>query len=242
MRSVANPEALLASAEKLASEGGTGFLLSGGCDGEGRVPLMPFVEAVATARSRWGLKANLHPGLLGRSDAATLARSGAEFYSVDLHQNEDVIHDVLHLKVPPSAYRLTMEALISAKAGAIVPHVTVGLDEDGSDAFDSIDLASSFEVDGLVVLVFTPLKGTAMASKPPPPNELVLKVLDEAKSRLRCSIALGCVRPRRNYSLEISAIKRGIRHVAMPTKGAVEWAFEHGLLVERIERCCAVHL
>ncbi|MDD1769858.1 MAG: radical SAM protein [Methanomassiliicoccales archaeon] len=242
MRPVTSPDSLLAAAERLASIGGTGFLLSGGCDEEGRVPLAGFVEAVAVARGRWGLKVNLHPGLLGPKEAADLIRSGADCYSVDLHRSARVIREVLHLKAAPSAYRQTLEALESAGAESIVPHITVGLDTDGEDAFRSVELASEFDIAGLVVLVFTPLKGTTMGAMSPPANDLVLRVLEQAQSRIDRPVSLGCMRPRGNSTLEISAIKSGIRDIAMPSKEAVEWAESHELTVERLERCCAVHL
>lgn len=242
MRPVTSPDSLLVEAEKLAGIGGTGFLLSGGCDGRGRVPLHRFVEAVATAKQRWGLRVNLHPGLLDFEEAAVLAGSGADSYSVDLHQSERVIRDVLHLDAPSHAYSETIKALQSSVAGSVTPHITVGLDEDGEDAFASVELASELGVSSLVVLVFTPLRETSMGAMRPPSEGLVLRVLKEARSKIDGPVSLGCMRPRGSGALEVSAIKAGLRDIAMPTREAIEWAGSHGLKVEHIERCCAVHL
>jgi uncharacterized radical SAM superfamily protein len=137
---------------------------------------------------------------------------------------------------------MTLGALESAGVGSIVPHITVGLDEDGEDAFRSVELASEYGVSGLVVLVFTPLNGTNMGSMSPPPDDLVLRVLKEARNRIDGPVSLGCMRPRGNGALEISAIKAGVRDIAMPSREAIDWAESHGLTVERLERCCAVHV
>jgi lipoyl synthase len=242
MRPVRDPSALLAEAERLAGSGGTGFLLSGGCDGNGRVPLLPFAEAVRDTRRRWGLKANLHTGLLTCEAAKRLTVSEADCYSVDVHQSRTVISDVLHLDASPSSYRETLVALVNANIGPIVPHVTVGLDDDGTDAIESIELAAGFDLDGLVVLVFTPIKGTAMGDVRPPPDALVLDVLNAARKSLECPIALGCMRPRGNTALEIAAVKLGVREIAMPSRETMDWARDRGMKVKRLERCCAVHL
>ncbi|HVO77710.1 MAG TPA: hypothetical protein VMS79_02455 [Methanomassiliicoccales archaeon] len=242
MRAVRDPDALMVEGEKLAREGGTGFLLSGGCDARGRVPLGQFVDAVRALRETKGLTANLHTGLLDKAEAEILSRSQADSYSVDLHQNPQVIRNVLHLDRAASSCSETLDALCSSVDGAVVPHVTVGLDWDGADALASIELASDRRVDGLVVLVFTPLAGTEMVALGAPSDEIVLEVLERARGMLDCPISLGCMRPRGNSALEIAAIESGIRDIAMPSRATLCWAEAHGIKAERIERCCAVHL
>ncbi len=60
---VRTPEALLRTAHEIEDGGAVGFLLSGGCDPQGRILLGPFVEAISEIKRSTHLKVNLHTGL-----------------------------------------------------------------------------------------------------------------------------------------------------------------------------------
>ncbi len=110
MRPLGAPEELEKAAAALAIEGGTGLLLSGGCDRRGRVPLSPYLGAVKRVKESTGLLVNLHTGLLDEEAAAGLLGTGADAFSVDVLQDPRAISDVLHLDASPRDYWSTVGA------------------------------------------------------------------------------------------------------------------------------------
>jgi len=242
MKEVSTPEALIRAAQELSSRGGRGFLLSGGCDQRGRVPLLPFVEAVRQAKERYGLEVNIHTGMLDLQEAKSLVRSRADCYSVDVHQTRNVIQEVLHSPMGPEDYEDTLVSLFDAGAEGVVPHVTVGLEDGNEDAMESIRLSARYPIRSLVLLVFLPTPGTPLQDRQPPADEEVLRAIKEAVMLARCPVILGCMRPRGRPRLEREAILLGVRHMAMPSPATVEWAVAEGFDVLRAERCCALQV
>ncbi|MBM4237596.1 MAG: radical SAM protein, partial [Euryarchaeota archaeon] len=124
---VSSPGDLLDLARGLEARGGAGFLLSGGCGPDGRIPLEDYHEVIGKIKRETDLAVNVHTGLLDRGSAASLVRSAPDCLSVDIVQDERVISDVLHLRSSPRAYEETLDALFGSGARVIVPHICVGL-------------------------------------------------------------------------------------------------------------------
>jgi uncharacterized radical SAM superfamily protein len=238
---VRTPEELRAFADGLIKKGGKGFLLSGGCDAQGRIPLLPFVREVRHIKQATKLVVNVHSGLLDVDAARALVPSGADCYSVDLVRDEWVIGEVMHLPSGKQAYRDTLDALVDARAPRVVPHVCVGIGSEGAEA-EAIALASRYPVAALVLLVFMPTRGTPMANAPVPSAERVLSAVRAAVHEARCPVLIGCMRPRGNWELETRCIEEGAAGIASPSRHTVAWAKEHGYSVERRDTCCALHL
>ena len=66
--------------------GAVGILLSGGCDRQGRLPILERVEEIRSVR-HLGLRVNLHTGLLVSGGRPRLTGTGADCYSVDIVQD-----------------------------------------------------------------------------------------------------------------------------------------------------------
>ncbi len=234
MRPIGPPERSAAELVALAGQV-EGVLLSGGCDRDGRVPLLPYLGAVAAARDV-GLSVNLHPGLVD-GDAAALVASGADRISVDLVQDPQVIDGVFHLRRSPEDYEHTLRELVDAGA-AVVPHICVGL---GSQAAEdrALELAASCDIRALVVLAFLPTWGTPMFTKRSPDDARVTGLVRRAVEMLDCPVALGCMRPRGRPSLEIGCIEAGATGIVNPSREALRWVSENGHRVRESRLCCA---
>lgn len=228
-------------ASVLESRGAKGFLLSGGCDVRGRVPLGPFLEAVSEIKRTTSLLVNVHTGLLDREEEAErLVRSGVDCLSVDIVQDPEVIHRVMHLEGGPEDYRRTLELLFSAGARRVVPHICIGLAGDSTHGEEkALRLISRFLVSAVVLLSFLPAPGTPMGTAERPGAEHVLRIARVAMGSVSAPILMGCMRPRGDWQLEIELIKSGVRGMAMPSPRTVEWAKGIGLEVEWREECCA---
>jgi uncharacterized radical SAM superfamily protein len=235
---LSGPQDLEKAASKLNVEGGTGLLLSGGCDRRGRVPLAPYLEVVRNIKESTNLKVNVHTGLLDEEEALALISTGADAFSMDLLQDPDTIRNVLHIDGGPRDYERTLKLLSSS--GRLVPHVCVGLQSEEGEAA-TLELLSRTKVSSLIVLGLIPSKGTPMASAPSDPARVV-RFIREAVGRLDVPVLLGCMRPRSDRSVELGAIEAGAAGIVNPSAAAVEMAKAKGLKIVEREECCAVHL
>jgi uncharacterized radical SAM superfamily protein len=168
MRPVSQPSELSALARELRARHANGFLLSGGSDASGRIPLLPYVDTVRAVRSELGLKVNLHTGLLDGREAKELVRSEADCYSMDIVQDELAIRERLHLTGGPEQYALTLDALFQAGARKVVPHLCIGLSSAEEGDLRSIDLVSRYPIDALVLLGLRPTRGPRCTTSPRP--------------------------------------------------------------------------
>jgi lipoyl synthase len=236
-------EQLLALAQQLEARGAKGFLLSGGCDPRGKVPLQGFLGAVAAIKARTRLAINVHTGLLdGIDEARALASSGADCFSVDIVQDPELIAKGMHLRRGPEDYRRTLELLFAAGAARVAPHICIGLSGGSTRGeLDSLRLISKFPVGSVVLLAFMPARGTPMSAVKPPTPEHVLEVARAAISTVSAPVIMGCMRPRGDWRLEVELLRSGVQAMAMPSPRTVRWAEENGLEVEWREECCSLH-
>lgn len=238
MRAVPTPSDLELAARELLDGGGTGFLLSGGCDRRGRVPLGPFLGAVRSIKSTTSLAINLHTGLLDESEAGELADTGADAFSVDVVQDQRTIQNVLHLGAGPGDYARTLALL--APSQRLVPHVCVGLQSEKGER-DTLELVRSFRVRALIVLGLMGTRGTPWDGRSVTPARLSF-FIREAVDSIAAPVLLGCMRPRGQWEVEVQAIEDGIAGVVNPSPRTVGWAVEKGLVTENVPACCALHL
>jgi Uncharacterized homolog of biotin synthetase len=226
-------EELIAEASRIKREGGTGMLISGGCDVNGKVPVSELAEAIGKVKGM-GLEINLHAGFLTESEAETLVRSGVDRFSTDVHQDPGIIKDVLHLEQGPEAYAETIRNIMNA-GGSVVPHVTSGF---GKDLELSMELLKTLNVSNVVVLALVRTPGTDNVE---PSQETVLKDIRKLIDS-GFNIILGCMRSRNYESLEIECMKMGVRHIANPSRKTLKWAMENDIVYEMFETCCCMTL
>lgn len=237
-------EQLLELALELDAKGASGFLLSGGCDREGKVPLQDFLWAVARIKSETALAVNVHTGLLDTlEEAKALVLSGADCLSVDIVQDPELITKRMHLNRRPEDYGRTLGLLFSAGATKVVPHVCIGMSgASTSGELAALRLISRFPVSSVVLLSFLPARGTPMFIEGRPDPEHVLEVVKVATRMVHAPIIMGCMHPRGDWKLEVGLIRIGLRALAMPSRQTVKWAEENSFEVEWREECCALHL
>lgn len=236
MQELRSPSQLWEEAKKLHESGGTGMLISGGCDLEGHIDVAPYVDVIRTVRRELGLMINLHTGTVSSEEAILLASSESDVYSLDVHQDPQVIEGPLHRPGGSEAYIRSMDALLDAGL-EVVPHITVGLSKQ--DAMYSVEALAGKRFDKVVVLVLIPTPGTPICAQPMPDDEDVLTIVDKLKS-LGIEPIMGCMRPRGNHQLEIECLKRGVRTIALPSRKTVEWARNNGFEIEDVPLCCAL--
>lgn len=213
-------------------------LISGGCDAQGRVPVLPHLAEVAVLRP--GRQLNWHVGLIGEAEAQAIAPY-VDVISLDFVGDDETIQQVYGLNKTVADYVASYQIL---RAHArVAPHVTIGLrgGELGHERPAMARLAQ-LGLDALVFLVFMPTPGTRYADRRPPNVAQVATILAEARLCFpNAPIYLGCMRPKGRYRNELDplAVRAGVNKIVSPARPAVRLAERLGLSVVRGRQCCA---
>ncbi len=213
------------------------WLLSGGCDAAGRVPLPP--DGVLEELARVG-RINWHAGL---ADPGAIRRAAryVDRISFDFVGSDETIARVLGIDARVEDYLATYRRLRAA--APVVPHVVVGLDGGRIRGEGrALDILAAEEAPSLVLLVLWPAPGTAFAGLSPPPLGDVFEIFARARRRLPAAeLALGCMRPPGSYraALDLVAAGLGFDVIVQPTHPVVR-AVGNG--ADSFEECCAFAL
>ncbi|HUW43329.1 MAG TPA: hypothetical protein VMW02_03735, partial [Thermoplasmata archaeon] len=152
------PNALLSLANKLSDDDALGFLLSGGCGADGVVPLAGFSDAVRSIKDTTRLKINAHVGHPRRETVDRLVKAGIDVFSVTFPMSDKIGKRYLGIDNALSRYEETADGLRDSGA-RVVPHALIGLGDQTED-IAGLGALASYNPKSLVVIVFTPLRGT----------------------------------------------------------------------------------
>ena len=228
---------------RLADRGARGVLISGGCDTQGRVPLLDHMPDLARARRELGLVIRVHPGLPDQATCEGLAEVGIDGAMVDIIGHRDTIRDVYHLEAEPGDYDACLERL--ERCGVpTVPHIILGLHFGrmlGERA--ALEIVRKHRPKLLVLVILMPLGGTGMAHVTPPSLQEIGAFFADARLAMpKTPVMLGCARPLGNVKDRIDrlAVAAGLNGIAYPAEGVVAHARDHGLEPEFVNACCGV--
>jgi len=219
----------------------TSLLISGGCDRDGKVPVLAKLEGIKAIAH--GRRLNWHVGLISEEEALAIAPF-VHVISFDFVGDDEVIERVYKHRKTVQDYLETYRML--RRHFRVIPHITIGLD-GGRIGHErkALKILAEEGVEGLIFIVFIPTPGTEYALRPPPPVEEVASILAEARLLFpRTPIALGCMRPRGDYrrKLDPLAIVAGVNRIVNPSREGIQKALELGLSLERSSECCAFDL
>lgn len=215
------------------------FLVSGGCNSEGRVPHDQRWPEICALAGRGAL--NIHSGLVGEREAEQLGKV-ARTVSFDFVGDAETIGAVYGLRADPAVYLRSYRYL--QKHCRVVPHICVGLMGGRvKGEYSVLELLHREGAEAISFIVFRPTPGTALEHSPPPPLEEVARVLATARVLFpRTPLYLGCLRPGGAYrqQLDCLALRAGLNKIVQPAPAARRLAEELGLSVIRGEECCAL--
>lgn len=218
-------------AQSVLERNGTGILLSGGCDGEGTVPVIRRISAVRTVSP--DLEINVHAGFVTAEEAAELAEAGVSCFSVDIHQDEGEIRSVLHLQKSADDYSHLLDILL-ATGVKVMPHLTAGFGRD--DLWMSAKLVLSKGIKDVVLLSMMPTEGTAVEESVLSEDAVVYAV--RMLQDMGLNVILGCMRDRSLRNLERMCIEAGVNRIANPSIETLKWAEQNGYEVVKRRICC----
>jgi uncharacterized radical SAM superfamily protein len=218
-------------------DGASSVLISGGCDSQGRVPVLAHGDRVRAWRE--GRLTNWHVGFVSEAEIQAIAPL-VDVVSFDFAGDDETAREVYGLDVHVQDYEATYRLL--RRYARTIPHVTIGL-RGGALGHEqpALDRLQAIGVDGLVMLVFMPTPGTRYADRQPPSTEMVATVLAEARERFPdVPVYLGCMRPRGAYREVVDplAVRAGVNVIVSPSRAARRVAQELGLEARKTRQCC----
>ncbi len=215
------------------------FLISGGCNERGTVPLQNCREDIARLKGKGRL--NFHVGLVDDEDIDWISRY-ADVVSFDFVADDDTIREVFGLDKMAGDYADTYRKLRGRCR--VIPHICVGLLAGRiKGEFRALKELERLGVEGLVFIVFTPTPGTRYAGASPPPLREVRELFFLARAIFpEAPIYLGCMRPGGRYRerLDLLAVEAGFDGVVNPVPRAVDHARRRGLVVHEEHECCVL--
>jgi uncharacterized radical SAM superfamily protein len=229
------PEALRLLCQQLQVKGAIGVLLSGGSDKHGRIlNLESMLPTIRQIKAETNLIVNIHPGLVSEEMAKNLS---VDFASLEIPSDETV-GDVFNLPLGREEYIATYHRL--NRAGIrVVPHVNV-FNGTEHQLLQGIPTPET-----IVVIVFSPTKGTHRANEPSPSPEMVELVVRGIKNLYPTSeISLGCMRTRERtlrHAIELAALKSGATRMELPSRTTLKQAAALGFSsIINYDACCAL--
>jgi uncharacterized radical SAM superfamily protein len=239
-----NGQGLFQLARHLAANGARGILVSGGCDRQGRVPLLRHVADLKRIRAELGLVIRVHPGLPDEETAAALGEVDLDGAMLDVIGAEETIREVYHLEVGVEEYEAVL-ARLARHGVSLIPHIILGLHYGKLlGEWQALEMVARHSPKLLVLVVLMPLYGTAMAGVAPPPVDEIGDFFDRARKALPDTpIMLGCARPIGSVKTEIDrrAVEAGLDGLAYPAEGIVAYAEARGLVPRFHDACCGVN-
>ncbi len=215
------------------------YLVSGGCNPEGSVPLAGHLEGIRELSQRGRL--NLHTGLAGEMETETVAL--ADVISFDFVVDDKTIREVYGL--PAGSGKKYIESYRRLRRYTrVVPHLCLGL--RGGRIHGELEALSALQREGaeaISFIVFRPTPGTAYADREPPPVSEAVAVIAAARLMFPAApLYLGCLRPGGTYRsmLDSLAVRAGVNKIVQPSPAARDLAVLLGLEIIRTEECCSL--
>ena len=229
---------------ELSRSGTRGILISGGCDRQGRVPILPHLNDLIRVRRELGMTIRVHPGLPDEETSIGLSDIDIDGAMVDIIGSNRTIRDVYHLDAKTEDYDAVMERL-NRHGVPLVPHIIMGLHFGKMlGEWKALEMTSKYKLKLLVLVILMPLSGTQMQNVNPPSLDEIGAFFNTARKALPdTEIMLGCARPLGKIKIYVDrlAIEAGLNGIAYPAEGTLSYARQHGLKPEIINACCGVN-
>lgn len=215
------------------------YLVSGGSDSRGKVPLLEKWAELEELAARGPL--NLHTGLVTEEEARRLAQI-ATVVSFDFMGDNETINRVYGLSATVEDYLASYRHL--QKYVSVIPHICVGLNGGVvRGEYEALKYLQREAVEAISMIIFRPTVGTAFEDCEAPPVDEVAGFMATARLMFpRVPLFLGCMRPSGRYreAVDTYALKSGFNKIVLPAPAARLKAEELGLEVSISEECCSL--
>ncbi len=177
--------------EDYVAAGYKSFLISGGLNNVGELPLDGYLNRLAEMKQKYNLKYNFHIGFPSRLDSLA---GLADVVSFDFFASRQILRNIYRIDYDP----MKLIELLKQTDLPSVPHITIGISCGNiSHEYSALRILRN-HYDAVVLNVFVPTPGTLYEKCPPPSIDDVAKVFAFARSLFK-TVVLGCMQPRGEY-------------------------------------------
>lgn len=238
-----SPEKLIELCKELKEKGAIGCLISGGCMEDGSVSLDNFVDAMAEIKQDLNLTLVVHTGIIHEKTAKKLKKARIEAALIDIIGSDETIQEIYNLDNSVKDYEDSLRALHDAGIPT-VPHVLVGLHYGKlKGEHHALKIVSKYNPSAVIIIAFTPIRGTAMEHVQPPSPSVINEVLVSARLSMPSTpLALGCMRPKGTHrkKTDVLAVKAGVNGIAFPEEDAIRFVESEGYDIQFSSSCCSL--
>ncbi len=237
------PERLLHKCLQLSEQGYPGCLITGGCSKDGKLPFKKIFPVMQEIKRRTSLKISVHAGVVNEELVRGLAEVGISRVLIDVVGSAQTLKDIYKLNIGIDQIEKSLE-LLSQHNLHFVPHVVIGIDRGHIiGEYEALRLIRRYNPPQLNLVVFMPLPDTPLFNCSHPDLAEVENVMRYARELfIDIPIALGCGRPRGEYSvaLEKFAIDIGINRIALWNDETIDYARKLDIHIEFKDTCCSI--
>jgi uncharacterized radical SAM superfamily protein len=228
--------------EKMAEKGCKGMLITGGCDPDGTIPLMGFVDTISEMKNKYGFKFAAHTKLANEEFVRAVSRAQIDLLMIDLVGDLFALHEVYHLREYDLSH-VENSIIYAAKYNVpLAPHIMIGINHGNVEGeYTAIKMLMDKPFETLVLVVLTPLRNTPMA-RTIINQQRVLKFMEYARKVFPDKrITLGCAKTwgEMQRIFEEKALELEYNAIAYPSEGIVDMARKMGYEINFSEECCA---
>ncbi len=211
------------------------YLITGGCDLKGRVPILEHLDKLAVLpeeSTRIG-----HTGLINEMEAEVLS-DAIDVVSFDFVGDDSTIREIYGIDRSARDYEESFSAI--ATRIPTFSHLTIGLYKGKlRGEMGALEFLAGHGAKAVVLNVFMPTRGTQLENVPPPSVDDVRTIVREARVVFD-DVYLGCMRPGGSYRNELDsmAVEEGCDRIVNPSRPARELASRNEMEIEWKEECC----
>lgn len=214
------------------------ILISGGCDKDGKVPILRFSNEIKKLKCKY--KINAHVGLVSKEEAKIIS-SMVDVVSADFVTEPRIIKEIYKSEKKLDDYYESIRAL--QKNVSVFPHLTLGLWKGNiSWEYDAIEmLIKKLGFRKIVFNVFITTPGTELAYQNPPPITQIEKYFwFLEKNYPLLDKRFGCMRPGGEYREKIDelALLSGFKVITKPGNKTVQLAQNLNYQIFWQNQCC----
>jgi uncharacterized radical SAM superfamily protein len=215
------------------------YLVSGGCDSEGAVPLKDNLDLLKKLSKKH--KVIAHTGLIKGKDVALIS---PYIYAASFNMigDESTIKEIYNLNKTTKNFIDSYKAL--REKVKTFPHITIGLHHGSvKGEYNALDMLSNLGTETIVFNIFIPNQDTELGEVKPPNLNEIQGVISYARKKIDgVKLYLGCMRPGGSYreKLDEFCVKKGIDRIVMPSKSAKRLAVSRGYEITESQECCII--
>lgn len=217
-----------------ASDEVESITFSGGCDMRGSVPLLLVEKGLKYAADN-GMRVCAHTGFQKDEEIRRLIDAGVTDFLIDLHQDPEIIRNVLGIPREPGEYSDLIDSILE-HGGKVTVHLCFGFGKVDYEL--SKELMKRKGIREITVLTLVPTEGTCIEDSVIAEDTVVDCIRDLIDSGFE--VTLGCMRDRSLRGLEKKSIDLGVRKIANPSTDTELYASEKGLSIVKKNTCCCL--